>query len=136
MIPEGEQARAQVADICRRHNVVRLELFAYATGPNFDPDSSDIDLLVEFQPLPPVQYSNHYFKMLEELVKLFHRPVDLVISRALTNRYFLEASRTRERCCMPKDVRTCLLDIEQALQWLRQFAAGKTFVRRLALLVC
>jgi predicted nucleotidyltransferase len=88
MIPEVEEAREQVADICRRHNGLRLEIFGSATGPNFDPISSDLDFLVEFGPFVPVEYSEHYFAMLEELVELFHR--HLVIAPAVTNPYFLE----------------------------------------------
>ena len=97
MIPEVAQARSQVADICRRHNVRRLEIFGSATGPHFDPSRSDLDFLVEFGPFSPGAYSEHYFALLEELVALFNRPVDLVVARAVRNPYFLEGiNQSRE----------------------------------------
>ena len=97
MIPEVEEARAQLAEMCRRHNVLRLEIFGSATGPAFDAASSDIDFLVEFGEFPPGGYFEHYFALLEELETLFNRPVDLVVARAVTNPYFLEVvNRSRK----------------------------------------
>jgi len=87
----------QVAEVCRRRHVRRLEVFgSAATGP-FDPETSDLDFLVEFEPLEPGAYADAYFGLLEDLQELFERPVDLVIPRAISNRYFRQAiERTRE----------------------------------------
>ena len=39
----------KLAELCRRHGVARLEVFGSAArGTDFDPDSSDVDFLVEF----------------------------------------------------------------------------------------
>lgn len=70
----------QVADVCRRHGVRRLEVFGSAArGSDFDPDRSDIDLLVEFAPRPRA------WEMLDdlqvELETLFGREIDLVDRR-------------------------------------------------------
>jgi uncharacterized protein len=86
-----EAKRLQVAELCRRHRVQRLEAFGSATGERFDPGSSDVDFLVEFLPLEPGSRADAYFDLLEGLQSLFGRPVDLVMTRAVTNRYFLEA---------------------------------------------
>ena len=83
--------RPRVAELCRRYRVQRLEAFGSATGGNFDPGSSDVDLLVEFLPLEPGTRADAYFGLLEDLQSLFGRPVDLVMTRAIGNRYFLEA---------------------------------------------
>ena len=48
MIDPIRQAKPELAEICRRHNVRRLDLFGSAVGSNFDPRASDVDFLVEF----------------------------------------------------------------------------------------
>jgi predicted nucleotidyltransferase len=81
----------QIAELCRRYRVRRLELFGSAVGGNFDPQDSDLDFLVEFQPLDEGQHADAYFGLRESLEALLSRPVDLVMTRAIRNRYFLEA---------------------------------------------
>lgn len=89
--------RPKLEALCRRHHVQRLELFGTATGDQFNPSSSDLDFLVEFEPLPPGQYSAHYFGLLEDLAQLTNRPVNLVVARAIRNPYFLEnVNQSRE----------------------------------------
>ncbi len=40
----------ELAELCRRYGVARLEVFGSAArGTDFDPQSSDADLLVEFR---------------------------------------------------------------------------------------
>jgi hypothetical protein len=69
----------------------------------------DLDFLVEFEVLDPDSYADTYFGLLEALEQLFGRSVDLVMTSAVTNPYFLQdISRTRivlygslthGRCC-------------------------------------
>jgi predicted nucleotidyltransferase len=91
MDPLIEQHRREIAEICRRHRVRRLELFGSAVGDRFDADHSDVDFLVEFEPLAEGQHADAYFGLLESLQALLSRSVDLVMIRAIRNRYFLEA---------------------------------------------
>jgi predicted nucleotidyltransferase len=42
-----------IADACRQHRVLRMHLFGSALRDDFDPARSDLDLLVEFQPIAP-----------------------------------------------------------------------------------
>lgn len=97
MIALLEDNREQVAALCRLHHVRLLEVFgSAATGP-FDPRTSDFDFLVEFHPLDPGECADAYFGLLEDLQELFARPVDLVMSRAISNPYFRRAiEQTRE----------------------------------------
>lgn len=82
---------AELSALCRRFGVRRLEVFgSVATGQD-DPTRSDIDFLVEFEPLPAGTYADAYFGLLESLEALFERPVDLVVARAITNPYFRES---------------------------------------------
>lgn len=89
--------KIELAALCRRHGVQRLELFGSATTDAFDPANSDLDFIVEFQPnhdLGP--WMKDYFAFRESLSQLFGYPVDLVMSPAMKNPYFVrEANRTR-----------------------------------------
>src|SRR4051812_1587796 len=67
-----EQAR--VADLCRRFNVRWLDLFGSAETGHFDAGHSDLDLLVEFAPMPPGAYAASYFGLREALEAACGRP--------------------------------------------------------------
>ena len=83
--------RPQIDEICRRFHVRRLELFGSAATEGFDPLRSDVDFLVDFEPLVQGQHADAYFGLRAALESLFARPIDLVMTRAIRNRYFLEA---------------------------------------------
>ncbi len=91
-----EQRLSEIAALCRRFGVRRLELFGSAARPDFDHAASDVDLLVELEPPPGMGYADAYFGLKEELEGLFARPVDLVSLGSLRNPFFIreiEASR-------------------------------------------
>ena len=92
-----EDKREELNRLCRTYHVRRLELFGSAsTSPRFDTLQSDLDFLVEFLPLQPGEYFDTYFGLLEALQNLFQRHVDLVMTRAIKNPYFLKSiDRTR-----------------------------------------
>jgi hypothetical protein len=83
--------REPVERLCRVYHVKRLDLFGSAAGGEFDPVTSDIDLLVEFEELDPGRYADTYFGLKEALEALFGRPVDLVMRSAVRNPYFLSS---------------------------------------------
>ena len=92
MISLIEKSSGALAQLCVRYRVRRLELIGSAvTGEKFDAEKSDIDFLVEFQPLKQGEYADTYFGLLEALESLFNRHVDLVMVRAVKNPYFLES---------------------------------------------
>lgn len=80
-----------LAEICRRFHVRRLAVFGSAARGDLDPDRSDVDMVVEFEPLSPGSYADNWFDLREALVELFGRPVDLVTDGAIRNPYFREA---------------------------------------------
>ena len=86
-----EKNRHVLEQLCVRHHAARLELFGSAAQGHFNSESSDLDFLVEFLPLEPGQYADAYFGLLESLQALFDRPIDLVMTRAIKNPYFLES---------------------------------------------
>jgi len=92
MIADIELHRAELGELCRRFHVRRLDLFGSAvSGENFDPARSDLDFLVEFEPLQPGPYVDAYFGLKEDLEQLFGRPVDLVSPASIRNRFFRES---------------------------------------------
>ena len=86
-----DSRRAQVAELCARLRVRRLDAFGSAVTGRFDPVSSDLDFLVEFEPLAPTNYAEAYFELKEGLESIFARPVDLVTESAVLNPYFRES---------------------------------------------
>lgn len=91
MNPEIHQCRKELDKICRQYRVRRLELFGSAAVGRDRPGESDLDFLVEFESLPQGAYADAYFGLLESLERLFGRPVDLVVARAIKNPYFRES---------------------------------------------
>ena len=82
----------EVRKLCIKYHVRCLEIFGSAVSESrFDSESSDLDFLVEFLPLQPGRYADAYFGLLEALEKLYDRPVDLVMPRAVKNPYFRES---------------------------------------------
>ena len=90
MVDIIEKHLSEIQQICLRFNVSKLELFGSALSENFSQTSSDIDFLVEFKPLKQGQYADVYFGLLETMKKLFGRDVDLVMTKAIKNPYFLQ----------------------------------------------
>jgi predicted nucleotidyltransferase len=60
-----------IADACRRHQVLRMHLFGSALRDDFDPSRSDLDLLVEFQPIEPGALVQAYFGLEQQLGRLW-----------------------------------------------------------------
>jgi predicted nucleotidyltransferase len=83
-----EQHREEVVALCRRAGARRLDVFGSAARADFDPATSDLDFLVEFDDLPPAEYADAYFLLRENLESLFGRSVDLITEGSLENPYF------------------------------------------------
>ena len=97
MIPLVAERSEEIAELCRRHQVQRLDLFGSAATDDFDPERSDLDFLVTFLPEANATYVGVYHRLYTDLGELFDRPVDLVIESDFRNPYFrqaVEESRT------------------------------------------
>lgn len=86
-----------LAELCRRHGVVRLEVFGSAArSSDFDAVSSDADFLVEFTSDNGRTPLRQYFNFADALRDTLGRPVDLVESGAVRNPY-LQAAIDKSR---------------------------------------
>jgi predicted nucleotidyltransferase len=80
-----------MVDLCKSRGVRRLALFGSAVTGSFDLSSSDLDLIVEFKPMSPVQHADNYFGLTEDLQQLFGVPVDLIELEPIRNPFFRKA---------------------------------------------
>ena len=80
-----------MADLCKKRGVRRLALFGSAATDSFDRSSSDLDMIVEFEPMSPVQHAENYFGLMEDLQQLFEVPVDLIELAPIRNPFFRKA---------------------------------------------
>lgn len=86
----------EIERICRRFGVTRLAVFGSAATEDFDPERSDLDVLVEFSDGTDDLF-DAYFGLREELEDIAGRPVDLVMASAVKNPYVLRSiAETRQ----------------------------------------
>ena len=77
----------KLIELCNKHMVKELYLFDSILTEKFN-DTSDIDLLIQFNQIELLDYFDNYMELKEELEQLFHRPVDLVENQAIRNPIF------------------------------------------------
>jgi len=92
-----ETKREEIAEICARFGVACLEAFGSALRDDFNPDESDLDLLVEFLPMEPYARVDAYFGLLDELRVLLGIDIDLMMIGAVKNPYIAQnIERTKQ----------------------------------------
>ena len=97
MIPLITQHSDELTELCRRHHVKRLEVFGSAAVGDFNPDTSNIDFLVEFDESDDLSLFQTRKDLTQALESLFNRSVDLVIFANVENPYFrTSVENTRE----------------------------------------
>jgi predicted nucleotidyltransferase len=77
--------------------VKKFYLFGSALTPYFDETSSDIDVLVETEDLPPEEKGEQLLILWDDLENLFARRVDLLTENSLRNPFLTkEIQQTRQ----------------------------------------
>ena len=85
MLPLIAERRAEIADLCRRFGVRRLDVFGSAArGTDFDPARSDVDFLVTFEPAHGGSLGE-FLALRDALAAAVRRPVDLVMEGSVRN---------------------------------------------------
>jgi predicted nucleotidyltransferase len=77
--------REDIARLCERYCVRRLDVFGSATTDQFDPATSDVDFVVEFVDPAAPTYADDYFGLKDALEGLLGRPVDLLTRVSIRN---------------------------------------------------
>jgi predicted nucleotidyltransferase len=86
-----EENIPQIMKLCRKHRVNKLAIFGSVTRKSFDPSTSDLDMIVEFEKMSPAEHAKRYFGLLADLEDLLRKPVDLVEPGPIRNPYFRES---------------------------------------------
>ena len=92
MVALTAQQIDSIQSLCRTYGVARLELFGSAAREDFDPERSDIDVLVEFVPgadLGP--WMARFFELRDRLAAVLGRSVDLVMAEGIRSPYLRRA---------------------------------------------
>jgi predicted nucleotidyltransferase len=96
MVPLIEQHLSEIAALCRKYRVKRLELFGSAASGKFDAVKSDVDFFYEFPEEDDEDLADRYFGIIEDLEALLGRKIDMVSALDAKNPYFLQvANRSR-----------------------------------------
>ena len=83
----------QIIDLCSKHKVKTLYAFGSVLNRNFNPQS-DVDLIVDFEPIDTQHYADNYYDLKFSLENIFNRPVDLLEEKAIKNPYYGSAMLT------------------------------------------
>ena len=95
MIPLVAEKQQELAALCRDFGVHRLDLIGSGATGDFNPETSDLDFVVNFRDRSP-GYATRFLAFAEALEALFGRDVDLVTEASITNPYLrqmIEAQR-------------------------------------------
>jgi uncharacterized protein len=82
-----DQHRADIQKLCASHMVKRLYAFGSILTDRFNSDS-DVDLIVDFDPIAVENYADNYFDLKFSLQDILKRKIDLLEEKALKNPYF------------------------------------------------
>jgi predicted nucleotidyltransferase len=82
-----DENKDKIFELCEKHKVKELYLFGSILTDKFQ-DSSDIDVLVNFNQMDLMDYFDNYMDLKEHLEHLFNRTVDLVENQAIKNPIF------------------------------------------------
>ncbi len=76
--------------LCEKYCVQSLALFGSAARDAAGSQPGDLDFLVTFAPMSPIEHADAYFGLLDELEQLFGLPIDLTEPDPIRNPYFLK----------------------------------------------
>ena len=80
----------RIKTLCAHRKVKPIFAFGSVCTDRFSP-SSDIDLLIAFEPMDYGDYADNFFFLAEEFERLFQRKVDLITENSLANPFFIKA---------------------------------------------
>lgn len=90
MIALIEGKKEEIAALCRRFNIQRLELFGSAAAGTFDPATSDLDFIVDLGEYDDTVHLR-YLDLIAEIEDLLGFSVHMITLGSIRNPYFREA---------------------------------------------
>lgn len=90
MIALLEDRLTPIHALCRQFGVRKLEVFGSGARGNFDPETSDLDFVIEFVDYGPY-IAGRFFGFSEAMERLFSRRVDFIFGPNIKNPYLREA---------------------------------------------
>ncbi len=84
-----ENFSKDITELCKAHKVKSLYAFGSVLTDKFN-NKSDVDLIVDFQPLDVLEYGDNYYELKFSLERIFKRNVDLLEQKAIKNPYFIK----------------------------------------------
>ena len=82
--------------LCSNHKVKQLYAFGSVLTNKFT-NESDVDLVVDFDPIDISLYADNYFDLKFSLQKILNRPIDLLEEKAIKNPYFRQNLNQQRR---------------------------------------
>lgn len=81
-----------IRTLCRDYGVARLDVFGSATRGDFDPERSDVDVVIDYAPETDLgPWWSRHFELRERLQAFLGRDVDLVMAGGLKNPYLIRS---------------------------------------------
>ena len=80
----------EISKLCDSHKVKSLYAFGSVLTNQFN-ENSDVDFIVEFEPVDIMQYADNYYDLKFSLQDILNRNVDLLEQKAIKDPYFLES---------------------------------------------
>jgi len=85
-----DEKRDVLDRLCQQYDVLSLALFGSAARDVPGSQPGDLDFLVTFAPMSPIEHADAYFGLLDELEQLFGLPIDLTEPDPIRNPYLLQ----------------------------------------------
>ena len=77
----------EIRKLCLDHNVKQLYAFGSVLTNKFN-NESDVDLVVDFDPIDISLYADNYYDFKFSLQKILNRSIDLLEEKGIKNPYF------------------------------------------------
>lgn len=74
----------EIKKLCEKHHIQELYVFGSVLNDRFNKDS-DVDFLVSFSGVDPMEYFDNFMDVKEKLEKILSRQVDLVEKQTIHN---------------------------------------------------
>ena len=82
-----DKHKVDIIKLCSDYNVKQLYAFGSVLTNQFS-NESDIDLIVDFNPIDISTYADNYYDFKFSLQKVLNRQIDLLEDKAIKNPYF------------------------------------------------